>query len=156
MCAPVAFAQSGFLTLLKRRSFEADNSAAQLEMNIALGQTPPSVQPPPLNPLSKSGSAGRPILHGVTVGRSDMMQLPSKMVPRFLPLLSLPRGIKKKELRVHFFKLKITTKDEHFWKSCGIYHSGAADLSVRLKKMDYFSQKTQNPRDSYSAKCVFY
>lgn len=46
MCAPVAFAQSGFLTLLKRRSFEADNSAVQLEMNIALGQTPPSVQPP--------------------------------------------------------------------------------------------------------------
>lgn len=113
MCAPVAFAHSGFLTLLKRRSFEADNSAAQLEMNIALGQTPPSVQPPPLNPLPKSGSAGRPILHGVTVGRSDTMQLPSKMVPRFLPLLSLPQGIKKKELRVNF-KLKITTKDEHF------------------------------------------
>lgn len=47
MCSPVAFTQSGVLTLLKRRRFEADNSAAQLEMNIALGQTPPSVQPPP-------------------------------------------------------------------------------------------------------------
>lgn len=44
--ASAAFSQSIFLTLLKRKCFEGDNSATQLEMNMPSGQTPPSVQPP--------------------------------------------------------------------------------------------------------------
>lgn len=35
-----------FLTPLKRKCFEADNSAMQLEMDMPPRQTPPSVQPP--------------------------------------------------------------------------------------------------------------
>lgn len=34
-----------FLTLFKRKCFEPDNSATQLEMDVPLRQTPPSVQP---------------------------------------------------------------------------------------------------------------
>lgn len=43
---------------------------------------------PHLIPLSNSGSSGRPIFHGGTVGRSEAELLPSKSVPRFFPLLS--------------------------------------------------------------------
>lgn len=71
-----------FLTLLKRKCFEPDNSATQLEMDVPLRQTPPSVQPP----ISNSGSSGRPIFHGGTVGRSEAELLPSKQAPHFFPL----------------------------------------------------------------------
>ncbi len=69
----------------------------------------PHPQPNPhLIPLSNSGSSGRSIFHGGTVGRSEAELLPSKQIPRFFPLLS-PLKVKRKNTcegkRGHFFSL---------------------------------------------------
>lgn len=57
--------------------------------------TPHPRSNPHLIPLSKSGSSGRPISHGGTVGRSEVELLPSKQVPRFFPLPPAPPGKKE-------------------------------------------------------------
>lgn len=89
--------ESGFLALWKKIWSSATGD------DCACGADPTRIQPPPIPP-SNSGSPGRPILHGA-LRRSDTKQLPSKKVPRFLPLLSLPQGKKRggEELRVNFF-----------------------------------------------------
>lgn len=132
--------------------FERRFEAAQPEMTVPVGQTPPASNPP-LIPPCNSGSPGRPILHGA-LRRSDTKQLPSKKVPRFLPLLSLPQGKKrgeKKELRVNFFPSEAKnnyqswTFSQAFLKSCGLYYSWAADLCFHFHKMDNFCQRPYNP-----------
>lgn len=80
----------------KEKCFDADNRQRNWRWICPWGRPHPPSNPHFI-PLSNSGSSGRPIFHGATVGRSEAELLPSKKVPRFFPLLFSPSRVKGKK-----------------------------------------------------------
>lgn len=84
-----------FLTLLKRECCEADNSSAQLEMDMPPRQTPPSVQPPFNSPFQQR------VLRQTHLSWWNSKKIRSRTAafkagPTLLPIALSPRGKKKK------------------------------------------------------------
>lgn len=85
----------------EEKCFDADNRQRNWRWICPWGRPHPPSNPHFI-PLSNSGSSGRPIFHGATVGRSEAELLPSKKVPRFFPLLFSPSRVKGKKTQNTF------------------------------------------------------
>lgn len=85
----------------KEKCFDADNRQRNWRWICPRGRPHPQSNPHFI-PVSNSGSSGRPIFHGATVGRSEAELLPSKKVPRFFPLLFSPSRVKGKKKKYTF------------------------------------------------------
>lgn len=106
-----------FLTLLKRKCFETDNSATQLEMDMPPRQTPPSVQPPFNSPFQTVDLQADPSFMVEQWEDQKQSCLPSKQVPRFFPLLSSPQGRKKNKTKKHTVWTNITLQTKNSFKN---------------------------------------